>query len=181
MFDNQFFSELPASPILAMQKICDEVIAFDKTKNNEQRMKSYESYLDALSHFYRWAEAHRLHRLEFPNMTPNKLANINRIVEFFYELKNNTEKCILDFSAKKSDKNGGHPYKPLIEDLFFSEFSASERRKIQSLINQIRTILTESNEFEERHQASMLKSLENLQVALHNGVTSWRQRFSDFF
>ena len=62
-------------------------------------------------------------------------------------------------------------YLSLLKTSFAYEFSQGDFDRIQVLINELRSHITENKSFEERHRQRLLKRLEKLQSELHKRVS----------
>jgi hypothetical protein len=54
---------------------------------------------------------------------------------------------------------------------FAYEFSQGDLERVQELVNQLRTLISESNHFEKEHQQRLLRRLEKLQGEMHKRVS----------
>ena len=173
--ENTFLQDLPDQPIQAILTVCDRILEFDASKNNKQRMEHYDAYLGLISALANYAQAHSLN-LDFPELTPNVLSNINRITEFFEALRNSIKSNIEQLSEGNHLQKGTSS----LENFFIQDFTGKDKQQAQHLLNKLRTLLVESKAFEERHKARCLSRLERLQQALHQELT-FGNRLSDFF
>jgi hypothetical protein len=174
--ENTFLKDLPAQPIQAILTVCDRVLEFDAPKNNKERIEHYDDYLNVISALANYAAAHRLN-LDFPELTTNVLSNINRITEFFEALRNSIKSNIEQLSeGNRTPKEDTAS----LENFFIQDITRKDKQRAQHLLNRLRTLLVESEAFEERHRARCLSRLERLQQALHQEITSG-SRLSDFF
>lgn len=57
------------------------------------------------------------------------------------------------------------------EGLTLTRFAESDRQRIQTLLDEIRSAMTSATEFEVKHQQRMLRRLEKLQAELHKSVS----------
>lgn len=62
-------------------------------------------------------------------------------------------------------------FKTSLGTAFYYEFSQGDLEKIQTLINQLRDLVAQSNHFENDHQQRLLKRLESLQAEMHKRVS----------
>ncbi len=171
---DSLFSKLPREPVKAVHTVCRRVEDFDSTQTNRQRLEHYETYLEILDRFVRFAERFDL-RLEYPGLTPNSLANINRITEFFHGLKISIEKNMF-LSGKEGDKPAAE--QP-VESLFFPGFSVDDHWKAQDRVNELRQLFKTSPDIDLVRRTKLLRRLEALQKEL-NRADLPRMKLSDF-
>ncbi|MBN1894358.1 hypothetical protein JW906_07670 [bacterium] len=156
------FSKLPREPVKAVHALCSRVGDFDSGLTNRQRLEQYETYLDILSRFVRFAEHFDL-KLAYPGLTPDSLVNINRITEFFHGLKGSIEKNMLRPGRESGKPASEQP----VESLFFPGFSIQDHLKAQNLVNDLRQLFKTSRDIDPAQRTKLLKRLEALQRALN--------------
>jgi hypothetical protein len=160
-----FFRDLPGEPVKAVLVVCDRVIAFDAGRTGGERLQGYEMYLDVLSEIVRFSELHDL-KLEFPGLTPNRLSNIHRIVEFFHSLRFSIEKNMPTGRGKS-----GRVHAQPLESLYFDGLSVSDPVKAQRSLDGLRHLFKSSAEFDPGLKRKLLKRLESLQGELNRAHT----------
>jgi len=103
--------------------------------------------------------------------------------EMLYKGTSNTAKQILDILNKYYfdvvAKETSSQYKNIFAKKIYS-FSDEEYNSIQDHINNLRTKLQNSNEFDSKHKERLLKKLEELQKELHKKMSSFDKFLGGF-
>ncbi len=174
MFDKTWVKNLPKNPILALKELSERFIEWDKSKTNEERLNSYQSYLDFTAFLEYYSNSHQL-KLTIPYLSEDWQSNINRIIEYCYLLVKVVEKNLSKVMFENSRLRFGNPS----QNFNLSELVEGDRSKVQRMINDLRKVLVDSS-FEESHKRRMLKKLEKLQSELHTN-TSLMEWISEIF
>lgn len=171
MFDENFLEKLPDDPNLAGKMMCDK---FSETNRGfaADTMK-IEHYNDFLRAFGTLKAFHELHDFEFeiPDLAGTEIYNITRIVEFFESASNVFDYKYTQTTIEKSVGRSREVFARKYGKTFLYEFSKSDLDKIQTSINKLRELITESDQIEDDHKARLLKRLEKLQSELHKKVS----------
>lgn len=167
MFNDSFFSNLPKDPTSAAFSL---IVQFNKF-NNECNTKgtsldNYEKYLEAAGLCQAFI---RILEVSVPKLTisTQPRQDIANIVALF----NNASKA---FTEKQIDYLSIQAYDRLqsqFESLLIYKFTDGDLSRIQSLINELRDIITRSNYFNADHKQRLLTRLEELQLELHKKMS----------
>lgn len=171
-FGDSFFENLPDDALLALMAICQEFMKLDREAT--QRVEYLEDYLNALAIFKAYAE-HKSFKSNFPAPAQSAQDTINGIRGFFQqnqtELSRQLTTVYLDRQTQK------------YADRFQSEsayvFTDDDFARIQTLINEMRDIITSSEVIDAKHKRRLLERLERMQRELHK-TTSDLDRFWGF-
>lgn len=170
MFDEEFYSGLPDDPASAAFYLVTQFVKFnDNFPNNTERLKQYESYINAAGICQAFIEILEVSKI-VPQLTltSSHSENIKTIVEFFA----NASKA---FSEKKINFLSNHARDILtkkFESLMIYKFTEGDIKRIQELINELREKISESDFFSDNHKSRLLKRLEELQKELHKKMSS---------
>ena len=172
-FSDAITENLPEDPREAIVSVCSKVLAqFDDYADNSRdqyncALQGYaiiESLLDALDITDRRLKISGDH------------GDLNNITQFVFSLK---EEMQSDINREIFDQYRS-TYDMKFGTVFHYEFSAGDLDKIQGLPNELRDLISESQELEEDHRHRLLKRLEKLQSELHKKVSDL-DRFWGFF
>ena len=164
MFNDHFISEIPEELNTGAKYIIDSFSDF--YDNDDENVNSHNDYVE----YYILLEAF-LNSKDFV-FTPviidsEKTKNIDRIIEFFIvQNKFFTEKL-----SDESINNSKERYRNIFNKSFMYEFTDGDLDRVQTLINELRDIISKSELFEAKHQARLLRRLERLQGELHKKVS----------
>jgi hypothetical protein len=172
MFDNEFLNSLDKSPAVAGKQIYDHFVAevarlADAADTYEEYLEcNYGGFLEALAVLQGFCAANEI---EFspPPLDAGPSSNAEQIVEAFTQMSNRL--------AKNFANGTSEHYRDLFEQKFDItrryEFSDGDMARIQTLINELRDLIANTDELQEDHRARILKRLEKLQAELHKSVS----------
>ena len=178
MFDEKFIKELPRDILKAQYIICEHFIEFRDEVPDEVRL---EVYLRAMAFAQVFVKIHSL-AVRVPGLDHNlthaqKIRQITRFFDSWRERINNE-------LAQKQQTNDYETAKDYYASMFgkgvFYEFSDNDFSRVQTVLNNLRDLLTKSEDFEEDHRTRLLKKLEVLQSELHKKMSDF-DRFWGFF
>ncbi|MDY7000297.1 MAG: hypothetical protein SVS15_00775 [Thermodesulfobacteriota bacterium] len=162
MIDESQFDNLPDDPVEAGIKICEMFDQFNKSFGSLSRDESYDDYLTYFAVLQAYIESAG-EVSNPPKLTQNRSNNIIKIIDFFdnflVKLKN---KSILE-----KDKTR---YLIKFGASFCYEFTEGDLKRVQIIINELRTMISESKIIEEDHKVRLLKRLEKLQSEVNKRV-----------
>jgi len=168
MFDDSFIDNLPEDPFLALEIMCNHFAEFNSIQEGQGTVQvAYYDYIAALGLLRAFLEA-------------NDLAHEYRVFETYYALTpaEITVESVREFFESAATLAQAGRTRQIIEEAktrysvsinktFVYEFSEDDFSRIQTLINELRTLISESTLFEEDHKSRLLKRLEKLQAELH--------------
>lgn len=175
-FDRDFISGLPDDPRKALEAICSEY--FDITSNivtdYPLEPDDYLPYKDVAYEAYSIVTGF-IHALgdptlkrAFPKLSGNSDEDTRVIHETMAKLKDSVD---MDLSLERAKG-----FQTIFEQKFglssfCYEFSGGDLQQIQRLINELRDLISASDELEEKHKQRVLSRLEKLQSEMHKKVS----------
>jgi len=166
MFDDNFIAGLPDHPLEGLKAICDFFITFHQTYGTAATTIHYEKYLEAYALLSSYIEAYHLD-YKMPGLTNRRVDNINNIFNSFTSIRADVDTKISSNTVEILKSR----YQAKFKDVFAYEFSEGDLKQIQKLINELRSLITESNKFDGNHKGRLLKRLEKLQAELHKRIS----------
>ena len=172
MLDDSLIDTLPDDPIDALNIICNEFnhirtsAETEDESNNLYYARFYEDFVQcfALAEAILENSEFEISHREFANDVQDNMVVIREYFDQIYNLtriekgKKQYESDVLRFGAIRGS-------------LFYYEFSQNEIDRIQSLLNELRDLITKSKKFEADHKSRLLNRLERLQSELHKKVS----------
>lgn len=168
MYEKSFIDSLPEEPVFAIKKICDKFFEFYKNARETPNSPDvlYEEYLQALAFLQAFAVSHGL-GFTYPTLEKNNSANVQKIFDFFVQVANE--------SKIQSDKITLEQYRKVFTErigkVFLYEFSDGDIKRIQTLINELRNLISNTKELENNHKSRLLRRLEKIQSELHKKIS----------
>ena len=182
MFDEKFVKELPQDILKAQQVICEHFLAFNRSlQSNQVKRERYDDYLKALALANVFVEIHSL-SISVPTVrdTSEIDVNLKRIDSFFRSWRSKVSKELAIREQTQSFETAKDYYASMFGKGVFYEFSDDDFTRVQTLLNNLRDLLTKSKDFEEEHRSRLLKRLEALQSELHKKMSDF-DKFWGFF
>lgn len=179
MFDEKFVKELPQDILKAQHIICERFQKFWHETTDEDKLPFC---LQALAFVQVFVEIHSLEGLRVPSFDqkhPDKV-KINRVFNFFNDWKSNIDLKLKQIQQADTYETAKDYYASIFGKGIFYEFSDDDFKKVQTLLNNLRDLLTKSKDFEEDHRTRLLKKLEALQSELHKKMSNF-DKFWGFF
>lgn len=171
LFNEEFINNVQEDPINGVVKACELALsAVNEVKTSEHEWNEIE-------HEILWEAASFLSAVieqegftvpaDFPKATGNIATNCSRILEYIKMIENhfNEQSVLLNVQSYTSR------YKTSLKSSFAYEFSQGDLERIQTLINELRTQISEQKSLEEDHKQRLLRRLEKLQAELHKRVS----------
>jgi len=178
MFDEEFVKELPQDILKAQQIICEH---FQEVWNKTNEEDELTFCLQAMAFAQVFVEIHSL-GLKVPDLDYN-LSNQTkkrRVTNFFNDWKSNVDEKLKRIQQSDTYETAKDYYASMFGKGIFYEFSDDDFSRVQTLLNNLRDLLTKSKDFEEDHRTRLLKKLEALQSELHKKMSDF-DRFWGFF
>lgn len=171
LFSDDFLEALSADPIPNIIVLGQKVtVALAAVTTNSQNWNSseHEIYLEAFALLKELTESELI---DYPppifEIGSNASEDCGNISSYFHELKK-------EFAAQAQQKAVNQHQKRFKLGLgksFAFEFSKGDYERIQTLINELRALISESKGFEKEHQRRLLARLERLQTEIHKKVS----------
>lgn len=172
IYDDEFFESLPVDKFLAGKMLCERFLNFHKRtiKPAKSTLHYYSDFIDS----YAALEAFLVSKdfaYEDPllsKLSDNKYQNMETILGEFTKYHTGFDQQLTE-DEYESARN---KYKGLFQNTFVYKFTDGDLKRIQTLINELRDSISESELFDEKHRQRLLMKLEELQKGLHKKVTS---------
>ncbi len=179
MFDEKFVKELPQDTLKAQRIIYKHFReAFNKISHEGGRLTLC---LQAMAFAQVFVEIHSLDlNVPYLDHRINDATKIARVNNFFNDWMSNVEKKSKQLHQTNTFETAKDYYASMFGKGVFYEFSDDDFSRVQTLLNNLRDLLTKSEDFEEDHRMRLLKKLEALQSELHKKMSDF-DRFWGFF
>lgn len=164
LFDEEFIKSLPDSPYPALKAICKRAIPF--FRKSPRHGEIYELVVEAFAFTEAYIQANDLDIPVHPVPGANQDFQ-NMAIAYFQELQTSAEQQIGEVSFQDYKSKFGAQ----LGTVFHYEFSDGDLQRIQELINQLRELISGSEQLEENHKQRLLSRLEKLQSELHKKVS----------
>ncbi len=161
MFDDTFFDQLPADPILAAHRICEAFCAFDCNIPDKDKQGFLEHYLTALGAFQAFADAYVLN-FDFPELSGDREKNTREIRQFFITLRDALDAEV----AKLTVEQAKHRFTGRFAPASYFEFSDENLKKLRLLFTSIRYEVERLTGLREEMRWRLLRKLENSECKL---------------
>lgn len=177
-FSAEFLEGLPSDEIDAITALCDHFRKFDSHAGGKTEL--HEDYLEIHSILDAFAQHRGIKFIESVNASfPNAADNIGLIRARFKDLSEKvTQRRNVRFTQGHIASKKQH-YAAFFAGVSCYEFSENDFERIQTLINELRELITSNQLLSEGHRARLLKRLEAMQRELHK-KTSDIDRFWGF-
>ena len=171
MIDDPFVSSLPDEPFSALKAVSEAFLSFFH-ENSAVDQDSIGDFNTGCLEYYGLARAiieenNLKIETNLPTISYDDSGTITNVRDFFMglgrEVNAQHKFFILDKSINK--------YKNIISTGFKYEFSEKEINRIQTLINELRDLISEHTGFSEEHRLRLLSRLEKLQTEIHKTVS----------
>jgi hypothetical protein len=179
MFDEKFVKELPDDILKAQLIICEHfrtVFGTFKTTTEQENC-----CLRAIAFVQVFVGIHSLD-LKVPNfdISASEANNIQRTRVFFRDWKSTVKAKLKILQRADTYETAKDYYASMFGKGVFYEFSDDDFSRVQTILNNLRDLLTKSEDFEEDLRMRLLKKLEALQSELHKKMSNF-DRFWGFF
>lgn len=166
MIDESFIAEIPEDLVEGAIYIINAYYEFFEN-NNPTVLTSFFNYLEFYSLMRSFLKRHN-HPFEDVAFTDIESENILIITKTFNVLSNEFHrKNTLNLIEKTNAR-----FDVLFRNTFTYEFTDGDLNRIQTLINELRDIVINSETFTAEHQQRVLRKLEKLQTELHKRVSN---------
>jgi hypothetical protein len=167
IYDEEFIESLPVDNNLAGMQFCQRFIDFNSKVSDQEKLKYYLEYIDS----YAALEAFLASRNIKHNLTAlsnDKFKNFDIIrTQFFQSFEMFENRLSLDEYESARNK-----YEGFFQNVFIYKFTDGDLKRIQTLIDELRNLITDSELFDANHKERLLVKLEGLQKELHKKVSS---------
>jgi hypothetical protein len=173
IFDEKFISELPDDNVEAWHKIATKFNEFENGIRNRRLVygEFYENYLDIYGFLMSMLEIRPVDvNLEPPSFNSEK--DILKIQEVFKKVGKQAANELRERHKREVFTNARDKYPSMIPGGFAYEFLETDYKRLQELINDLRTLTSESKQIDRDHKRRLLKRIENLQLELHQKMSN---------
>jgi len=164
LFTDEFIDSLKDDPIKGAIKICE--IAFqDLNAKSSRNSSDHERLIEVCALLTELIESELLPVGELPkfSLNGNVQQDCSNIIDFVTNVR---DECKLMFSQLELQSKRSR-FKAALGTPFCYEFSQGDMNRVQLLVNQIRDLISSSENLEADHQRRLLMRLEKLQSELH--------------
>jgi hypothetical protein len=171
MISEVFFENKKSNYLEQIVFICNTFFDWHQTVPAKEEIDNYVEYVDA----YAALESYLLKQGFEPvqlELTSSLEENIKKIVSFFVETKTEYEQKYNEELVQTTITTARNKYRQELDLGFLYRFSDGDIKRIQELLNELRDLITESQDFDASHKDRLLKRLENLQKELHKKMSS---------
>jgi hypothetical protein len=167
MLSEKEIDDLPQDSELAIFELCRLFLAtYDNTSEEEDALY-YEDYLQLYALLSVYVEKHPHLIMEEATLVGSETSDPGKIHDTIAMLHEEvgSRQAQLKLSGFKEK------YKNQLGRQFCYEFSQGDLDKIQSILNELRELLSHSESLDEEHKSRLLSRLENLQSEMHKKVS----------
>ncbi len=168
-FDEKFLKSLPEDSPSAIAAICDyyDSIEDNLSKDEDENENQQTLIKEAFGLIAAYSEANDL-GIDVPPITGDFDEDYSNANDFFQEMQKYSSQGI-NQSEFEQYKN---IYAARLGKVFHFEFSEGDLGLIQNLINELRELISTTEELEEDHRHRLIKKLEKVQSELHKRVSN---------
>lgn len=168
IFDEDFLESLKNAPLDGTVRLVEIVRKNLSDDDHHWHDSDYLALLEAYALVIEIIDSQLL-KITRPafNITGNKGEDCSEINQYLRVLENY---CISEASKLRVESLRSH-FKTVLGSGFSYEFSQGDLEKLQTLINQVRDLISNAKGLERDHQRRLLARLEKLQTELHKKVS----------
>ncbi|WP_036129387.1 hypothetical protein [Marinobacter nitratireducens] len=169
-FDPEFIAKVEEKPIEGLVEACKRALAAQDELDNREEWTDEEHELlwDASTFVDLIIKANEIDLdLELPEPSINIHENCSALRIYLEEV----EKSLRGEATKLKINSFKRRYDNVLKSSFAYEFTQGDLERVQLLINEIRSHLSEVEHLDPGHKQRLLKRLENLQAELHKRVS----------
>lgn len=168
MFDKEFIRRLPEDNFEALVRIIKKFEEVDSSiETADQRIKHYNDYIEAFALLETLIESVEI-SIQSPKLSNNKHEDIHKIAKYFSNSSKKIEEKMLFINLSRAREK----YRERFGTVFFYQFTNGDLKRIQTLLNELRDKVSQSELFDQNHKERILKKLEKLQNELHKKMSS---------
>ena len=169
-FEKEFIEWVEENPVEGLVKACDMALAKQKEIEHPEEWTEEEHELlwDASSFVQLVTESNGFDvGVEMPPVTTEIGVNCKSLIEYLEKVASTLRGQATQLRVE-TYKNR---YNAVLKSSFAYEFTQGDLSRVQILVDELRTHITESHALEEGHKRRLLKRLERLQLELHKRVS----------
>lgn len=166
MFTDRFIANLPSDSDEALDLICHIFLEAHQKVKPEERIRSYDAYVDALAFLEAFAKSRSV------TLTLPKIENLDRKagIDAIYSAFNNSKKNAAGRLQRSSYARSAARYAALLSSSFAYEFSQGDMGEMKGLIEELHEIIRNDTDMELHHKMRLLRRLEKLRSGLQGRV-----------
>jgi len=167
MISEQFFKIKKDNFFSEIVEMCQIFLSWHSIIPSENEIELYDEYIDAFAAFEAYLISKTI-QFEPVNFGTDRNENIKNIYHFFDSIKEiYFQRLTLDTVELAREK-----YQQKFQVGFSYEFTDGDLKRIQTLLNELRDLVANSDDFDANHKERILKRLEKLQSELHKRISS---------
>jgi hypothetical protein len=176
-FAPRTLTHLPADNLEALAALCTEFERFEG--HARQLPEHHDDYVEALGILGAFATAREAKVSPFPEIGSQRHQNIANISAWFTQLRNSVRAELTSRHAKGLLESKTGEYMSFFAKAAIYEFSESDFKRVQDLINELRDLLRSSSLIGDDQKRRLLRRLEAMRSELHK-KTNDIERFWGF-
>lgn len=167
---DDFIKDIPEDYILGVNYIIDSYYDYLDIISNNSELTQRDYHNEALEYYflleaYLQSKGQSFEPLDLDN---DLVSNISLIADFISKLRVSFQKALTENTISEAKDR----FNRLLGNSFCYEFTSGDLKRLQELINDLRSNIVESIFFTEEHKQRLLKRLEKLQAELHKKVSN---------
>ncbi len=166
MFTDRFIANLPSDNDEALDLICHIFIEAHNKVKPEERVKSYDAYVDALAFLEAFSKSRSI-ALTLPRLDSQDRAGG---IDAMYNAFSNARKTAAGRLQRSSYERSAARYSALLRTSFAYEFSQGDMGEMKGLIEELHEIIRDDTGMELHHKMRLLRRLEKLRTGLQGRV-----------
>jgi uncharacterized protein YoxC len=173
VFDDAFVSALADDNVEASLQVAERFRSFEKSLEAKkiQPRTAYHKYLEVYGFLLSLIEARQL-RVTLKAPTYNADRDIGAIRNVIGTLDQEAKQETKRRDQRRTFEIARDHYPSLIPGMFSYEFLESDYKRLQALIDELRTLTTESSQIDPQHKGRLLKRVEKLQQELNKKMSN---------
>jgi len=171
MISDQFFKSEGGTYLEQVLKACNIFKEWNESVLSNMEIDNYSEYIDS----YAAMEAYLLvNGFEFNQLvfSSDLQLNINSVKTFFNTTQEIFDRKYRERFAEESITDARMKYRQQFDVGFLYRFSDGDLSRIQELLNELRDLISRSNDFDAKHKERLLLRLESLQKEMHKKMSS---------
>src|SRR3954452_8862217 len=164
-FPPRTLSNLPADNIEALAVLCVEFEKFDG--HARQLPEHHDDYVESLSILRAFAMAKAAKLDPFPEIGPQRQKNIANIAGYFVQLRTSVRGELSNRHARGYFESKTEEYVALFAKVSVYEFSETDFKRVQDLMNELRDLIRNSTLITDEHKRRLLRRLEAMRGEFH--------------
>ena len=168
--DDDFLDSLSDDPKEALLQLIEAGLDFHRRLPSEEELENHATYLEYIIAIEEFCAQHSM---EFTtvNLDGSASSNISDIVQTFTYLEAVLREEVRQAKAHRLEIRLRSRFQGRFGG-FHYEFTESEVARVQELINELRTEITDSTDYDDQHKRRLLKRLEHLQAEIHKRTSN---------